>query len=133
MSRLTSKQEAFCIALVQDKLSASDAYRAAYDCADSKPATIHRQAHQLLKNSKIAARIAELRKEAAESAKVTLEGHLLDLLDLRDRAASARDYGPAVRAEIARAQAAGLLEEKVAVTHAGGVQIYLPSNGRDAG
>ena len=132
VTRLTAKQENFCLAYVSEKMTASDAYRMAYDTTDCKPATINRQAHALLRNSKIAARIAELRAAAAEAAKVTLEGHLQDLLDLRDKSAAARDYGPAVRAEIARAQAAGLLEQKVAVTHTGGVHVYLPSNGRDA-
>ena len=132
MTGLTAKQEAFCLAYVSEKMTAADAYRRAYNCVNSKPQTIHQRACELLKSGKVAARVAELRAQAADAAKVTLEGHLADLLELRDRASRAQDYGPAVRAEVARAQAAGLLEQKVAVTHTGGVHVYLPSNGRDA-
>lgn len=112
MAGLTHKQELFATLIVQGRLSASDAYRAAYNATKMKPATVHRTAHEVLHTPNVAARIAELQREAAEAAKVTLTGHLEDLLKLRNDAAAAGEFAPAVRAEIARANAAGLLEEK---------------------
>jgi hypothetical protein len=44
---LTEKQEAFCMGVFSG-LSFSDAYREAYDAENMKPATIHRQAHELV-------------------------------------------------------------------------------------
>lgn len=70
--KLTPKQELFCQAYV--KLgNASDAYRAAYNCENSKPSTIHRCAHDLLKRPHVAARIAELNQQALERTEVTAE------------------------------------------------------------
>lgn len=110
--RITAKQERFARTFVQQGCSAADAYRAAYDCAQSKPATVQRRAHELLANSKIAAMVAELRARANAAVVVTLNGHLRDLQELRDQARMAGAYGPAVRAEEARGKAAGLVVEK---------------------
>ncbi len=96
-----------------------------------KPETVRRKAHDVMRNGNVSARIETLIAGAAKVAQVTREGHLSDLLDLRNRAAEAGDYGPAVRAEIARAQAAGLLVERREVTHSGRVVFTIPKNGRD--
>ena len=74
---LTPKQEAFCFGYLETG-NASEAYRRAYDAAGMKAPTINRKAKELLDNGKIAARLAELRKPAADAAQVTLEGHLKD-------------------------------------------------------
>lgn len=129
--KLTAKQEQFAQLYASGSVSASEAYRGVYGAKKAKPSTIHRTAHELLRSPKIAARVAALQAEVAETAKVTLAGHLSDMLDLRNRAAEAGDYGPAVRAEIARAQAAGLLVERREVTHSGRVVFTIPKNGRD--
>lgn len=62
---LTAKQEAFCQGIA-DGLGQADAYRAAYDAEGMKDNTIYPLASKLMKNSKIAARIAELREAVQE-------------------------------------------------------------------
>jgi phage terminase small subunit len=59
MSELTPKQEAFCLAYQETGVAAT-AYRKAYASASMSPASIHREAHELLKNPKITARLQEL-------------------------------------------------------------------------
>jgi len=63
--KLTAKQEAFCQGIA-DGLGQSDSYRAAYDAEDMKDNTIYPLASKLMKNSKVTARIAELRSEVQE-------------------------------------------------------------------
>jgi len=63
--KLTAKQEAFCQGIA-DGLGQADAYRAAYDAEDMKDNTIYPLASKLMKNSKVTARIAELRSEVQE-------------------------------------------------------------------
>ena len=62
---LTAKQEAFCQGIA-DGLGQADAYRAAYDAEGMKDNTIYPLASKLMKNSKVAARIAELRETVQE-------------------------------------------------------------------
>lgn len=106
---LTSKQEAFCLAFIESA-NATDAYRKAGYSGQGK--TAHEAASRILKNGKVAARLKELRGPAAEKAGVTLEGHLRALADLRDKAKAARQFGPAIAAEIARGKASGVHVEK---------------------
>lgn len=63
--KLTAKQEAFCQGIA-DGLGQADAYRNAYDAEDMKDNTIYPLASKLMKNSKVAARIAELRESVQE-------------------------------------------------------------------
>lgn len=60
--RLTAKQEAFCQAIA-DGLAQAQAYRRAYDAEGMKDISIYPLASKLMKNDKVAARIAELRSE----------------------------------------------------------------------
>lgn len=62
---LTAKQEAFCQGIA-DGLGQADAYRTAYDAEGMKDNTIYPLASKLMKNSKVAARIAELKSEVQE-------------------------------------------------------------------
>ena len=62
---LTAKQEAFCQGIA-DGLGQADAYRAAYDAEGMKDNTIYPLASKLMKNSKITARIAELKFHVQE-------------------------------------------------------------------
>ena len=63
--KLTAKQEAFCQGIA-DGLGQADSYRAAYDAEGMKDNTIYPLASKLMKNSKVAARIAELRESVQE-------------------------------------------------------------------
>ena len=67
---LTEKQEAFCMAVFEGA-GFSDAYRAAYDTANMKPATINRQAHELMINPKITARMDELHRQREQEQRMS--------------------------------------------------------------
>ena len=69
-------------------------------------------ASRLSRNVKIEARVAEIKAGAAISAGITLQSHLDDLKDLRDKALSARQFAAAITAEIARGKASGVHVEK---------------------
>lgn len=107
MTGLTPKQEAFVAAYLETG-NATEAYRQAYDVKPgTKEATMNRAAKALIDNSKIAARIQELRAPVLEAAKLTLEKHLDDLLRLRNMAVKDKKWSAAIQAEIARGKAAG--------------------------
>lgn len=67
---LTPKQESFCLAYLETG-NASEAYRRVYATGKIKPETINRSAKELIDNPKIAARLAELTKEATSKAVMT--------------------------------------------------------------
>lgn len=69
-------------------------------------------ASRLTRNDKVAARVAEIQSRAATRAEMTLQGHLEDLAELRDKAAKAKQYSAAISAEIARGKASGVHVEK---------------------
>jgi hypothetical protein len=62
---LTAKQEAYCQGIANG-LGQADSYRAAYDAGDMKENSVYVQASKLMKNPKIAQRIAELRAGVQE-------------------------------------------------------------------
>ena len=113
--KLTPKQENFCLAYIETG-KAPDAYRLAYRTEKMSAAAIKADAYKTYAMPKIKARIAELREPATRAAMITLETHLRDLENLRDKAETAEDYGAAIRAEVARGKAAGLYVEKVEVS-----------------
>lgn len=78
---ITPKQEKFAQEVASGK-SQSDAYRAAFDCARSKPETIHRKASALMDDGKITARIKELQGKAADRAEITAERVLREVARL---------------------------------------------------
>ena len=108
---LTPKQDAFCLVYLETG-NASEAYRRVYDAKRMKDETIAKRAHELLANGKIAGRLDELRRPAVEAAQVTLADHLRQLADLRDKAITAEQFGPAITAEVNRGKAAGLYVER---------------------
>lgn len=73
MTDLTIKQEAFARHYIETG-NASESYRRAYDVSkDAKPNTVEKRACELLKNGKVAGRIAILRKEIAKRHDVTID------------------------------------------------------------
>ena len=112
---LTSKQESFCLAYIENG-NASEAYRLTYNAEKMKPETVNRSAKELLDNTKITARIEEIRRPALEVAQVTLAEHLKDLKKLRDLSESEGKFSAAVSAEIARGKVSGLYVQKVELT-----------------
>ena len=59
---LTAKQEAFAAAVASGKTQA-DAYRLAYDAENMKESTLWSNASRLMADSKVAARVEDLRKQ----------------------------------------------------------------------
>jgi phage terminase small subunit len=110
-NKLTIKQENFCLEYVKSG-NASEAYKKAYAAGKMKAASINRLAKQLIDNIKITSRIKELREPVIEKAQITLEGHLADLLTLRELAVKYQQISAAINAEIARGKAAGIHIEK---------------------
>lgn len=135
LTKLTPKQEKFT-QLVASGMNQSEAYREAYQVGPkTKPETVNQAASRIMANSKVSARVAELRKPIVEKAQITLEGHLRDLMMLRNMAVKEKQISAAIAAEVARGKAAGVhvekSENKVNV-QAAGVIVYLPENNRAA-
>ncbi len=110
-NNLTPKQERFCLSYMETG-NASEAYRRSYDASKMKSETINRNAKALLDNSKIATRLAEIRKPAVEAAQITLEGHLRRLKDLSVEAEKTSQFSAAISAEVSRGKASGFYIDK---------------------
>ena len=67
---LTFKQEKFCKYYVDTEGNASEAYRMSYDASKMKPETIWSAASRLLANSKVSARISEIKQQRAKETEV---------------------------------------------------------------
>ena len=70
--KLTAKQEAFAQGIANG-LGQADAYRTAYDAANMKDETVYPNASRLMSNSKVLARVAELKAQVAEKQLWTRE------------------------------------------------------------
>jgi glucose-6-phosphate dehydrogenase assembly protein OpcA len=116
MIELPYKQERFAQGVVKG-LTQADAYRAAYRAQNMKADTIHQAASRLMADSKVTARLAELRQPVAERVDMSIHAHVSRLAKIRDAAMEAGDHGPATRAEIAIGQVAGLYVQKLEVTN----------------
>jgi hypothetical protein len=71
-TKLTAKQEAFAQAIA-DGLGQADAYRIAYDSKTASEGSIYVQSSNLMKNSKVALRVAELKSQVVEKQLWTRE------------------------------------------------------------
>lgn len=110
---LTQKQELFCQEMLKADQRCSDAYRKVYNVKPgTKDATVHRCAHELIENPKVAARIKELRNSAASAAVLSLDQHMADLEALREEARQAGQFSAAINAEISRGRARGFYVTK---------------------
>jgi phage terminase small subunit len=78
---LTAKQESFVQNIVEG-MNQADAYRAAYPKQKMSDKTIHEAASRLMKNSKVVARLSEIRKELAKPSIMTAQQRLKWLTDL---------------------------------------------------
>ncbi len=109
---LSRQHEAFAIAIASGKSRAA-AYREAFPNAGGG---LDQGAGRLMKNPAINDRILALRQQFA-GEKMTLESHLKDLKDLRDKAVALGMIGSAIMAEVARGKAAGVAIDKQEITH----------------
>lgn len=72
---LTPKQEKFVQSLIQG-MSQADAYRSAYAAKNMSDKTIHEAASRLVADSKVSARLAELRKQTAKETIMSAQKRL---------------------------------------------------------
>ncbi len=91
---LTAKQQAFCQQYAIDLNATAAAKRAGYS-----EKTAEQQGSRLFRNVQVKARIAELQDEVAERNKLSVDGVVTKLADLRDAAIAAGQMGPAIRAQ----------------------------------
>ena len=68
--KLSPKEEAFCLAIVEG-LNSSDAYRKAYKPQRAKAKTIHEKASRIMARGKVRARVAELMEPVIAQAQMT--------------------------------------------------------------
>ncbi len=78
---LTPKQEKFCHAIIQGH-NQSEAYRLAYGVKKATAKTINERASRLMANSKVVARVAELRAPAVKKAQRSYEQWLQEVEDV---------------------------------------------------
>lgn len=123
-TKLTPKQEAFCLFYIETG-NASEAYRRAYDAANSKPETVNRTAKELLDNPKIAARCDSLRSANAEAHQVTVDTIRQMLIEDRVFARDHETPAAAISATLGLAKLYGLLTDKQDVRLSG--QIGMPA------
>lgn len=71
-SALTPKQEKFTTAYIETG-NASEAYRQSYDAAGMSTNSVHREAHALLENPKVAARLDELQAAHQKRHEATVD------------------------------------------------------------
>ncbi len=109
--KLTPKQEKFCQVYIETG-NASEAYRQSYNTAKMKPETVNRTAKQLLDNSKIAARLDELREEHAKRHEITVDTLVAELEEARKLAFETDKAAAAVQATMGKAKLLGLVVEK---------------------
>ena len=88
-AKLTAKQEAFAQAIA-DGLGQADAYRMAYDSNTASEGSIYVQASNLMKNSKVALRVDELRSQVVEKQLWTREMSVKGLIQAYRIAQDAR-------------------------------------------
>jgi len=120
---LTSKQERFSQEVASGK-NQSDAYRVAYEVKPgTKPSSVNVSAAKLMAMPNIAQRVAELRKPIVEIVQITLETHLARLEHLGKMAEASEKWDAAIKAEIGRAKAAGIVTDKIEAKLSGGLEI----------
>ena len=110
---LTPKQQRFCREFLVDLNGTKASVRAGYS-----ERTAYSQASRLLKNAKVAARIAELQAETAKRLEVTVDSVMADLEGLCSSAVAAKQFGPAVRAKELQGKRLGMFVDRHEVSEA---------------
>jgi len=127
MSNLTPKQEAFVRAYLSNGGNASAAYREAYDCAGSADSTVARNAHGVLRSTKVAARIEGARQAVQAETAVTVALLTAKALEIANGWQEGRHPGAAVSALKLVAEMHGLRIEKREDTTRGGTLTIIRS------
>lgn len=126
---LTQKQENFCLAYIETG-NASEAYRRAYNASKMKQESIAVKASELLANGKVAVRVAELQKAAADRNAITVDDLISELEEARlvALACETPQSSAAVSATMGKAKMLGYLTDKTELTgkDGGPVQVDAP-------
>lgn len=109
---LTVQQEKFVRGIL-DGMSASDAYRSAYDCSNSVDSTIWCNASQLRSSAKVSQWLKAAKKAGLDRAALTVESHLAELERLKEIALDAGNATAAITAEQLRGKVMGLYIDQV--------------------
>lgn len=110
--KLTPKQEAFAAAFIETS-NASEAYRTAYDVGENtKPESVWSNASQLLSDTKVAQRVAELQQEHRERHSVTVDKLTAELDQAKELALNIEQPAAMTGAIMGKAKLHGLLVEK---------------------
>jgi hypothetical protein len=105
------RHEKFVQAIIAQNMSATAAYKSVYG-DDKSENTVNASASRLVRFSKVAARLAELREKAAEKFEITVDGMIKDFAqDARD-AKNDKQHGAVIAARTAMAKLAGLWVER---------------------
>ncbi|WP_020474549.1 terminase small subunit [Zavarzinella formosa] len=108
--KLTPKQEAFCLKYIELG-NASEAYRQSYDAKKATDKTIWEAASRLLADSKVGARVKELRERAIKKHDVTVASLLEELQEARQLARDLSQPNTMVSATMGKAKLAGLAND----------------------
>lgn len=121
---LTPKQEKFAQSIALEEMNQSDAYRSAYSCAKMSDKTIWENASRLMADSKVIARIAELRQEAITPKVMSAQKRREKLTDIAE---NSEDPNVAMKAIDLLNKMTGEYVQKVeaAVTNAVNINIEL--------
>ena len=115
MAKLTPKQEKFCQKYIELG-NASEAYRQSYSCEGMSDNAIHVEASKLLKNPKIAQRVAELQKHHMKRHEVTVDSLTVELEEARAIAVKGSQPSAMVSASLGKAKLHGLLKDDKTIT-----------------
>ena len=94
---------------------ASDSYRQAYDAENMSAPAIAVEACRLLDNPNVALKLEELKAEAAERNKITVDDLIKELQEAREAALAANNpqSAAAVAATMGKAKLLGMLTDKI--------------------
>ena len=107
MSKLTPKQENFCLAYLETG-NASEAYRRAYAAGGMAAATVNKRASELLDNGEVAGRLEELRAPIMKRHAITVNDLIGELEEARQLAIGTGTAAPAVAATMGKAKLLGM-------------------------
>jgi phage terminase small subunit len=126
---LTARQRKFVDAYLVSGNATSAAVAAGYS-----EKTAYSIGSENLSKPEIAAAVQARQQRAAAKADLTLESHLASLNALKEQAAAANQFGPAVTAEVSRGRASGFYVEKTEHTGKDGkpieVRVRIAREGR---
>ncbi len=108
---LTPKQEGFCLSYIETG-NASEAYRRNYNCENMKPESIAVKASELLKNGKVAVRVAEIQKDHQERHNVTIDSLTKELEEARAMAVATQQAAAMTGATMGKAKLHGMITDK---------------------